>query len=216
MSETRQDLEQLLPFYVNGSLSPEETNRVEQALAEDPALQEEIDFLKHLRDEVKDLELGNSPGEFGLRRLQKALKEEQKQRNSAETSSGTVVPLSIRGWRLAAIAACLLLLLQTAVTLPMWNRSGDDLIAAGGGTAAQLGGQIITVTFVPEASEENIRNLLLAVDASIVAGPSALGVYRLSVARDSEAVVEKLLAHRNLVETAQNDSSGYSGRKAGQ
>ncbi|MCZ4279909.1 hypothetical protein O4H49_03910 [Kiloniella laminariae] len=215
MSDIRQDLEELLPFYVNGSLSPEEQKRVEQALAEDPSIQKEIDFLEQLRAEVRDLDRGNSPGEFGLKRLQKALKDEQKLVNSAP-QTGSAVSGYTRGWRLAAIAACLLLLLQTAVTLPLWQKRGDDLIAAGGGTGSQLSGQIISVTFVPEAREENIRNLLLAVDASIVEGPSALGVYRLSVAQNSDAVVEKLLAHRNLVETAQNDSSGYSGRKAGQ
>jgi len=106
---------------------------------------------------------------------------------------------------MVAFAACLLLVVQTAVTTSQWHQN-DDLNAAGG-SSIFLTGKIISVTFVPEAREENIRGLLLSVDARIVDGPSALGIYKLAVTRDIDEVTKKLLAHKNLIETAQPENS---------
>ncbi|MEX0582396.1 MAG: hypothetical protein WD185_01890 [Sneathiella sp.] len=198
------EVERLLPFYVNGTLQGEEFERVEQAIKADPDLQKEVAFLARLRDEVKTPQAENSPGELGLKRLQNALRQGGRTSDAAASASN-VVPLRNWGWRATAIAACLLLVLQTLVMLPAGT--DDDLTSAGSGSITIPTGNIISVTFQPDATEENIRNLLLSVGASIVAGPSALGVYKLSVPRDVDAVVTKLLLRRNLVETAQSDGN---------
>lgn len=202
------DVRELLPFYVNGTLGGAELKEVETAIKSDPSLKGDIDFLKALRDEVKNIESENSPGELGLKRLQKAIAAEKLQNDPIARAESKITKEQNWGWRVAAIAACLLLVFQTIVMMP---QQGDDLTAAGGKQVVFAEGRIVSVTFSPDAREENIRSLLLSVDANIVDGPSALGVYKLSIPRDFDAAVEKLRAHKTLIETVD-----YDGGKAGQ
>jgi anti-sigma factor RsiW len=194
------DIQELLPFYVNGTLDDDEKDRVEQAIKDDPSLKDEIAYLEKLREEVKAQEIENSAGELGLKRLQKALAEERLKNDPIAQAKSKISNEQNWGWRVAAIAACLLLILQTAITM-IPDQSGD-LSAAGGPAITRTNGSIISVTFVPSAREENIRNLLLAIDANIVDGPSALGVYKISVSKDVAAALEKLRAHSTLIESA--------------
>ncbi len=205
----KKDIEELLPFYVNGTLSKEERLQVTEALEDDPSLEDEIAFLEKLREEIQEQSMEYSSGELGLKRLQKSIADEALQKDPIALSRSKITKEQNWGWRAAAIAACFLLMMQTVVMLPMWKDS--DLGAAGGKVLLQSSGKIISVTFVPDAREENIRNLLLTLDATIVDGPSALGVYKLSIPKDAESAVEKLRAHKTLVETAD-----IEGRKAGQ
>lgn len=194
------NIHELLPFYVNGSLDDEEKCLVEDAIKDDPSLKTEIAFLDKLRKEIQRQEFENSPGELGLKRLQKAIKDEKLKSDPGARAESKITREQNRGWRAVAIAACLLLMLQSIMTFSLWQND-EDLSAAGGKTVIHSGGHIVSVTFDPDAREENIRNLLLATDARIVDGPSALGVYKLSITQDVEATVTKLRAHKNLVES---------------
>ncbi|MBX2833394.1 MAG: hypothetical protein KTR28_00315 [Micavibrio sp.] len=202
------DIHELLPFYVNGSLEGKEKTLVEKAIQDNPSLEKEIKFLKQLRSEVQAQEFENSPGELGLKRLQKAIAEEKLKNDPIARAESKISREQNWGWRAAAIAACLLLMLQTIVTFPMLQNS--DLTAASGPQIFHADGRVVNVTFAPDAQEENIRNLLLAVDASIVDGPSALGIYKLSIPKNLDATIEKLRAHKNLIE-----SVDYDAQKAG-
>ncbi|MEH6633030.1 MAG: hypothetical protein V7776_19605 [Halopseudomonas aestusnigri] len=205
------NIEELLPFYVNGSLEGDELKAVKKAISEDKALQDECTFLQSLIDEVHNQGIENSPGEFGLKRLQRDLSKAKIGEAKAVPKNDNIVTFGTSRWRIAAIAACVVLLVQSVYVLPQWQNN-DDLIAASGGNITQVRGPIISITFVPEAQEENIRELLLAVDARIVDGPSALGVYKLSVSKNPETVISKLLAHKNLVETVQREGGESGGQ----
>lgn len=198
------DIHELLPFYVTGSLDSAENALVEKALKDDPSLEQEIKFLEKLRGEIKAQEFENSPGELGLKRLQKAIAAEKLKNDPIARAKSKVTREQNWGWRAVAIAACLLLMVQTAMNFSVWQ--GGDLIAAGGPQITHAEGRIVNITLAPGAQEENIRTLLLAVDASIVDGPSALGVYKLSIPKDFAAAVEKLKAHKNLVESVDYDA----------
>lgn len=204
------DIQELLPFYVNGTLSVEEKALVEKALDDDPSLKTEIEFLEKLRDQVKGQEVEYSPGEMGLKRLQKSIAAEQLQSDPIALAQSKITKEQNWGWRAVAVAACLLLMLQSVLTFTM--TPGTDLTAAGGKTIVQSSGYLIKVTFAPSAQEESIRNLLLSLDARIVDGPSALGAYVIAVQKDPAYALEKLRAHKNLIETADEDT----GMKAGQ
>ena len=51
--EELREMEDLLPFYVNGTLQADERTRVEAALSEDDGLRTELQFLQSLRSSVK-------------------------------------------------------------------------------------------------------------------------------------------------------------------
>lgn len=203
------EIEELLPFYVNGTLTDEEQRKVEDALAANPSIKDELDFLQKLRGEIKAQAVENSPGELGLKRLQKMITEERFHNNPMAHARSKITKEQNWRWRIIAVAACLLLVLQSVVMFSTPRSS--DLVAAGGGQIISSKGRIVSVTFVPTAQEENIRKLLLSIDANIVDGPSALGVYKIAVSKDVEVAVSKLRAHKNLIE-----SVDYDGRKVGQ
>lgn len=193
-------IQELLPFYVNATLEGEDKARIEQAIKDDPFLQDEIELLTKLRGEIQGQQFENSPGELGLKRLQKSIEAENLKNDPVARARSKITKEQNWHWRAAAIAACLLLMLQTIVTYSVWQ--SGDLSAAGGNQIMQVSGPILSVTFVPSAREDNIRRLLLTVEATIIDGPSALGVYKISVPKDAQAALDKLRAHKNLIETA--------------
>jgi len=197
----KEEIELLLPFYVNGSLNAIEKEMVEQALVDDLDLQQELIYLQTLHRQIQQQKHDNSPGELGLKRLQHALLAEQK--TFTEGIEHSEQSSSINRWRFAAIAACLMLIVQTVVDY----EPGLNIYTAAGGkpTISQYQGQVISVTFAPNATEQAIRRLFLDANTSIVDGPSALGIYRLSVSGNLEQVIMLFTAHPELIESVQRD-----------
>lgn len=178
MSDERTRLEELLPFAVNGTLDEAERAELEAALEGDAELAAEMRFLEGVRDRVRAREVPNSPGEFGLARLKRAIAEEAPSAAPA-AANDNVVPLTRRTgfWKAAAVAACTLFAIQTAVVI---TAPEDVVRLAGGGPAEPKKGPTLTVAFLPTATEADIRALLLEAGVEIVEGPSALGLYRVA------------------------------------
>ena len=146
---------ELLPFYVNGTLEGKERDKVEQAIIDDPSLKDELHYLEGLRREVKAYEIESSPGELGLKRLQKSLEEEKLKSDPIARARSKISGEQNRTWRMIAVAACVLLMIQTIIVAPHWMQNGT-LVAAGGQSEAE-----ISVTFAPDATESDILGLYL-------------------------------------------------------
>lgn len=71
--ENAEQIAKLLPFWINGSLSPDEAAAVAAAVAANPALAAEAAFLRGLRDRMQAEAPGYSPGEIGLARLKRSI-----------------------------------------------------------------------------------------------------------------------------------------------
>lgn len=179
----RDDIGALLVFLANGTLAGAEKARVEAAVAADPDLQAELAALQAIRARMQAEDLPQSPGDFGHARLMRDLGRE---------------PRPGRLWQGVAAAAVALLVVQTVLV-----RTGSDVRLADGGVEAQVG-PVMTVAFSGTATEAEIRALLIALDLSIVSGPSALGLYRVA-ARDEAARTAALaqLTASALVESAE-------------
>lgn len=187
MSRSRDEIELDLAFLVNGALGAEAAAELEALLAEDVDLAGERDALAAIRAGMQAEDI-RSPGEFGLARLMRDVG-----RAPAQTAPGRV-------WMWQAAAAAALALLLGQALLPRGGQGGGYELA---GTAAE---GALAVSFVPSASEEQIRNLLVGLDLQIVAGPSALGLYRLDVSEgaDLATATVALRAAVAIVESVEN------------
>lgn len=180
----------LLPFYVNGSLDEVKTEEVEAHIKDCSRCQQEVQFLRKLREQVKVTTPERSPGKFGLNRLLKDIKPKKPKKQSV-------------GWLKPAMAAAALVIVVQAGMLYQ-NYSSDTRYHQLGNASRG-----VEVIFKPQASEVKIRNALRSIDARIVDGPSALGLYHivLPVKGDSEkdkqqreVLIKKLRAHSDVIQ----------------
>lgn len=182
----RNEISELLPFYVNETLDQGERQLVERALASDPRLRAELAVLEHVRTAIKSDDLGAGPGELGLARLKRDLSR----------------PTPTWWLRAAAIAAAFGLgAVLSAVTTSRLSRGSDVYSQAG---VPVVGDQLV-VAFRPTATADQIAGLLLSQDLTIADGPSAIGLYRLSIPEgaDAAAVATALAAANAIIESAE-------------
>lgn len=200
----REEVQRLLPFYVNGTLDAAERQMVEDARASDETIDREIAFLEAVRDGVRadTGDATNSPGEFGLKRLEREIRaaaadtEKESLPQPANDSGDNVRPIFSQrsGWRPMALAASLALVIGFgAANLVPLTGGGDNYQAAGGGTVSAAG-PVLQISFVPTASERAIRAVLQQNKLSIVSGPSALGIYRVVIRGGTTADIDKTIA----------------------
>ncbi|MEO8530247.1 MAG: hypothetical protein ABI459_03420 [Deltaproteobacteria bacterium] len=184
----RNEVEALLVFLANGTLEGDERAAVEAAVAADVGLQQVLAALTNIRTQMQSEDLSHSPGEFGLARLMRDVGREPV----------VQAPSRVRLWQGLAAAAIAVAVVQFAFV----NSSGTIRLAGGGTEVAS--GPTLQVAFKADATEGAIRQLLLDLDLTIVAGPSALGLYTVAAkdeaARDA-AVTE--LSRAAIVESAE-------------
>jgi len=171
------DLDLLLPWYVNGTLSAEERRQVEAHLERSSHARDEVDLLRALRQQVKDEAVENSPGELGLQRLKREIKQADQAPAGGDRMAGRTITIA-SFWRPLAAAACLVVLVQAGVMVGLRTGSIDpDTVGIASGTTGLIEPQL-QVTFAPDATEADIRELLQSAGASIADGPTALVIYK--------------------------------------
>lgn len=185
------DIEDKLPLYLNGQLEGAEKDAVERALAENPDLAREAEFLRALKGSLQQ-PADNPPGELGLARLKRDLQKEQaqarEQNEPPQTERGTAPAAHKRYWKPMALTACALLGLQTALLLGPDIGSGgtpDSDWAPMSGEPAAASAQL-NVVFRADATAEQIGSGLQSINARIVDGPGALGIYKVQLPEGSD------------------------------
>lgn len=183
--ENRPFIRMLLPFWVNGTLRAYDATVVQSALAIDADLRAEVEALKALREGMHALPVEQSPGEFGLARLQRSI--------AAETAT----PRRSFGPLAAVAAAAVVAAFGTYILAPAPEAPGGLFQQASG---PALRGAL-TVSFRDNVTEAELTRVLLAQDLVIVDGPSALGFYRLQPAANADvaAVVSALRAETDVI-----------------
>lgn len=205
MTRARDEIELLLPFQVNGTLTGQEAAEVEAWLARDADLAEEAEALAAIRADMQ-AEAVQGPGEFGLARLMRDVARDE----AVGTNPPPLAQARHRPWLWQAVAAVAMtaFLGQYIVTWQQ-SQSARGFTMASGPTsvlpARAAAAPMLTVAFAPSATEGEIRALLLSLGLEIVSGPSALGLYRVA-GEDLGAAREALAAAPAIVESVENET----------
>ena len=192
MTRARDEIEQDLPFAVNGTLSDADLAAFTALMDKDEQLRAEFEAMSAIRARMQ-AEDARSPGEIGLARLL---------RDVGRDGAAQAAPNRTWIWQLAAAVAVAAFLGET-LFLDGADDGGFQLAGVHHAETADL-----VVSFAPGATEDQIRTLLVGVNAEIVSGPSALGFYRLVVIDEGQAAIvtaaDALMAAADVVESVQN------------
>lgn len=177
-----EDVSELLLSYAKGRLSQDDCKALDAAIANSPEYLEELEVYKGLaRAAALRPEDAVTPGALGWARLSRAMDEIDADRQTPEAANDNV-----RSWRYAALALGAVVLGQLAFTV---SKSASDTDSRYVPVSASQAGSIAQITFSPDATEGDIRALLLASEASLVSGPSALGVYQIAFRDDASRML---------------------------
>lgn len=197
---SREEVQDLLPWLAAGSLGAAERQRLEDWLAQHPDdadVRAELAWLRVTASQHQaEVRSQMPPANQGLESLlQKVRGESAPAASAAPPARPDLAPRSpwqaLWHWlRQASPARSLglagLALAQAAVIVVLVQRPADD-VGPGQVPLSQLpnmaDGALLQVTFVPTATEAQIRAALQLAKATLVAGPGAIGVYTVAVPR---------------------------------
>ncbi|WP_417268737.1 hypothetical protein [Celeribacter sp.] len=182
---SRQRLEALLPFYVNGTLEGDELLHVRAALDADEELRRQVQSLEAVREQMQGEELSYSPGELGFARLSNAIDGQRR------PAAGL--------WRTGLVAACAALV---AVVVTVQVQRPEEALPLYEQASSAVDVPYLQVGFQSGVSMDDITALLSEVEVDIVAGPSAVGLYQLSTHEGVNAAqaLAELEEHSDLVD----------------
>jgi anti-sigma factor RsiW len=204
----RSEIEDLLPWYANGRLSPADRRRVEAALAEDAELARRLELVREEMIETIASNEALEPSSIrAFDRLMAGIDEMPAPRRRFLPAKAALVDrigarigaLAPRRLAYAAAAVVAVIAVQAVV---LGDLLGDR---SGGGyrTASQevtvAAGPSLLVAFTAGSTVETITALLKKNGAAIVEGPRANGFFRLRLPAGSDAAA---IAGRMRAETA--------------
>ena len=162
---------ELLPWFVNGTLDPEEHARVERHLADCISCKQELARLRAWQQQYRG-EGEDAGASRGLARVQARID---------EIESGIAAQRGWRrmaaSWNAAAVWLRVVILAQTALVAGLIT---VVLLKPVPQPAPAAPAHLLTV-FDPARTEHEIRSLLLTTGARIIDGPTADGAYTLEV-----------------------------------
>jgi anti-sigma factor RsiW len=215
MREVDREIEDLLPFYHNGRLTPAERARVDAALADDAELRRRLDLVaEEASASITANEALGAPSPLALEALMAKIEAEPKsaaQRLGAvkmgfvERIGGFLAALSPRTLAFATAAAVGVIALQGAMLSGLVNTGPRNVAYETASAPAEATGTFVLISFVPEAKAGQIADVLQKAGASIVEGPRASGLYRLRLSdkvlpiEEIGRIIARLQAARGVV-----------------
>jgi anti-sigma factor RsiW len=202
--DTHDRVHELLPWYVNETLSADERAMVERHVASCAACGREFQTLSQIGAAVTALAPDAPDPAVSLARTFASIDRIERREPRARVAAWwrAVWTPSVPVARVALAVQLAIILVLGALVLPPPARE-SSFTTLSGSPAASAGARL-TVVFVPNATEDAIRQALLDVDGAIVSGPSAAGVYvvRLPGRTDDarvEAAIENLRRRSSVI-----------------
>ena len=210
---------ELLPWYVNGTLDAGERAWVDAQLREHPELAGELQWVESLQNKLRE-SAPQVSDEIGLDRTLARIAQDRREAQiwtaprRAQARAAPSWAERVREWlggfglqpamalALAVIAVQAGFLTQLTLTQP----DTSEMRAARPGAAAQEG-PLLKVNFKSDATEADIRLLLVEIQGTLAGGPGQLGDWYLRVPpAQVAAATERLKAHRIVDAVAQVDA----------
>jgi hypothetical protein len=206
-----EQIEQWIPWYVNGTLGAKERAAMDRYLATDAEARAEIALLGHAATALKS-SVERVPTDRGLDRALARIRAEKSPRpakRSAAKPAGLLSALRTwfgTSWTQPAFALALVVI-GTQSAFLMRDTPETMLMRGSSTTPAPAATDIATkaflrVNFKPTATEGEIRVLMAGGNANFADGPGENGEYTLSVAEKDAVKTLAMFTASNIVATA--------------
>src|SRR6185369_6205374 len=183
------DIEELLPWHADGTLSRRDAQRVEDALAKDPELARRFSLVREELGETIHLnESLGAPSSRVLEQLYAKIEAEPARKPAVSFNFATRVgeffaSFTPRTLAYASGAAMLAIVLQAGIIAGvMMKETGGGYETASAPINPPAGEAAFTIIrFAPQATQDDVTKFLDANKFSIAAGPMAGGLYKVRV-----------------------------------
>jgi hypothetical protein len=188
--------DELLPWYVNGSLGAEDSAWVERYLVEHPEARGELDWYRSLSARIQD-NAPAVPATIGLAKAMTLI------RGDRPTLSERITAFfGALGMRPAtAFAGLAIVAVQGGFILNLLNTTREDAVEIRALKATTTDDRpMLKLNFAPDAKEAEIRHLLMGVQGHLAGGPGQLGDYFVVVPAGREAAIAEQLKANPIVQ----------------
>lgn len=204
-----EDIQELLPWYASGKTTAAETAAIERRLQGNPRLQAELNLVrKEKQVSVESVKALGEPDPALLNKMLGQLDNVRQlppiAREGAEAKPGFLARLfgftPTPALRFAMVAACLLIVAESAALLKLSGGSDEQAYQTASSTEAAAGPELI-VRFQPDAKMSAIAILLSDLDATVVKGPMPDGAFVIALQKDADVsgAMTVLRGHADLV-----------------
>ena len=199
--------EELLPWYVNGTLGADDRGWVERYAAEHPEAQAQIDWCRGLQAHIQASAPQIAPA-LGLDRVLQRIRGERPtmaKRVRSWLRALAAAPVAAVARPIGAVAALAIIVVQGGIIYQMRqdNSAQDEPLLRGTKAIRVDEGPLLRVNFSPDAREAEVRMLLVAVQATLAGGPGQLGDYYLRVPAGRESVAVDRLRREPIVQAVE-------------
>lgn len=179
----KERFEELLPWYVNGTLPAEDRAFVESYLEQHPEARGELEWFRSLQQRVQE-NAPAVPATIGLARAMRLIQGDRPTLN--ERIAAFFGNLGLRpSYAMAALA---IVAVQGGVIVNLLgdvHENADEIRALRAVRVEE--GPMLKISFAPDAKESDIRMLVVQLHGELAGGPGQLGDYYLRVPAGSEA-----------------------------
>lgn len=188
--------DELLPWYVNGSLGAEDREWVDRYLSEHPEARPELDWARSLSTRLRDSMPKVAPT-IGLERTMERIR--GKRPTLAERMGAFLDSLGMRP--AAALAGLAIVAVQGGFILHLLDSAREDATEMRSlRTVDSDERPMLKLNFAPDAQEAAIRHLLVSVQGRLAGGPGQLGDYYVIVPAGQEAAIAERLKSEPIVQ----------------
>jgi len=222
---THEEINLLLPWYLNGTLESEEKEAVKKHLSGCSLCTSEVEELQMLRNGiVRASERQNEMMSVPVERMEQNIMDRietfeesaANQRSSVSPSSSESVWSRIQGFldgismpSLSPVAMAALFVIQFAIILglagTLYFSEPEYEVLSGNPQTAEITGPVVMISFQDSATEKEIREILTSIDGRIIDGPKAGGLYVVELPEETanekimENVIQDLSTNTNVI-----------------